>query len=66
MNVFLNNQPFSFEQEKNLLSVLEELKISHDGIAIALNETVIPKSEWEKIQLKNNDKIILIKATAGG
>ena len=66
-SVFVNNQNYSFSSHLNLFSLLEELKIdSLNGIAIAVNETVIPKSEWEKYQLKNNDKIILIKAAAGG
>ena len=36
------------------------------GIAIAVNQTVISKSEWSKTQLKENDNIAIIKATQGG
>lgn len=67
MNVFLNNSPYSLEKENNLFEFLEKIKIgSTKGIAIAVNDTVIPKSEWDKIYLTDNDKITLIKATAGG
>ena len=45
---------------------LSTLKIESKGIAIAVNQTVISKSEWNKTQLKENDNITIIKATQGG
>ena len=36
------------------------------GIAIAINQTVVPKSDWETHILKPKDHITLIKATQGG
>lgn len=36
------------------------------GIAIALNNKVIPKSEWQTTHLKLNDNLLIIKATQGG
>ena len=40
--------------------------LSTTGIALAVNEKVVPKKEWEKFELKENDKVLLIKATQGG
>ncbi len=37
-----------------------------NGIALAVNEKVIPKTEWNNFQLNDNDKILIIKATQGG
>ncbi|MFN5181432.1 MAG: sulfur carrier protein ThiS [Bacteroidota bacterium] len=50
---------------------LEEVLISEniytsEGIAVAVNENIIPRSEWKKYQIQNNDKIIIIKAVQGG
>ena len=46
---------------------MESLQMSStNGIALAVNERVISKSDWEKFELKENDKILLIKATQGG
>lgn len=36
------------------------------GIAVALNQSVIPKSEWEQTPIKENDNILVITATQGG
>lgn len=67
MTIFVNNSPFPFDKVPTLSSILDAMKINNPhGIAVAVNEQVVPKSEWEKLTLKNNDKIILIKATAGG
>lgn len=67
MNVYLNSKEYSLKKEVVLSSFLNEIKIDiNKGIAIAINEVIVPKSEWHKTTLNNNDKIILIKAVAGG
>ncbi len=36
------------------------------GIAVALNNTVVPRTEWQTTRLSENDKILLIGASYGG
>ncbi|CAN5175066.1 sulfur carrier protein ThiS [soil metagenome] len=36
------------------------------GIAVAVNDAVIPKNNWNEYLLKDNDKVLIIKATQGG
>jgi sulfur carrier protein len=36
------------------------------GLAIAVNSSVVPKTNWASFQLKENDTIIIIHATQGG
>ena len=36
------------------------------GIAVAINETVVPKSQWTSTLLQENDKVLIIKASQGG
>lgn len=45
--------------------VLENLA-TKGGIAVALNNQVIRKEDWEKVHVSNNDKLMIITATAGG
>ncbi|ETN94745.1 hypothetical protein P278_26880 [Zhouia amylolytica AD3] len=40
--------------------------MSDDGIAIALANNVVPKSEWDTTCLRENQNILIIKATQGG
>lgn len=39
---------------------------SMDGIAVAVNDTVVPKNEWEKRKLEQGDHVEVIKAVQGG
>jgi sulfur carrier protein len=36
------------------------------GLAVAVNNTVIPKTAWNNFQLNENDTITIIRATQGG
>ena len=36
------------------------------GVAIAVNEKVIPKLEWEQFSLQNGSRILVVQATQGG
>ncbi|MFL9835203.1 sulfur carrier protein ThiS [Chryseobacterium terrae] len=43
-----------------------ELPEKRKGIAVALNNRIIPQSFWAKTILKNQDSILIITATQGG
>lgn len=67
MNVSVNNQLRSVQKGTILLDALEQTGIqSQRGIAVAVNNTVIPKTEWQNTVLTENDKITIIRATQGG
>ncbi|MFQ3576985.1 MAG: sulfur carrier protein ThiS [Cytophagales bacterium] len=47
--------------------LLNNLGIANQkGIAIAVNDSVVPKKDWELLVLKENDQITIIQATQGG
>lgn len=53
--------------EKSLADFLKNRDLFfRTGIAIAINQVVIPKNEWEETTLQNMDEIIIITAAAGG
>jgi len=67
MNVFVNSQTISLTQDASLFTALKQSGISSQrGIAVAVNNSVIPKTEWPNKILNENDKITIIKATQGG
>ena len=66
MKLVINSEQKDFSG-KNISELVQSLQMtSTNGIALAVNEKVIPKVEWNKFQLNNNDKIVIIKATQGG
>jgi sulfur carrier protein len=67
MEVFVNDQKQTVEADYNLTQLFNHLDIeTPGGIAVALNNTVVPRANWEKQLLKNGDNILIIKATQGG
>ena len=67
MIIYLNAKEFHFEDSKSLFQVFIHLNIDVSaGVAAAVNEVVIPKSQWNIYKLNDLDKIILIKASQGG
>jgi sulfur carrier protein len=67
MNVFVNNQQLNINEGATLRFALETNGLQNTrGIAVAVNNRVVPKSEWANMQLAANDKITVIRATQGG
>ncbi len=67
MEVLINNKSISLSDNEVLSSAIQALELSSSsGIAVALNNQVIPKTEWERTGLNQDDKITIISATAGG
>ncbi len=69
MNIQVNGQQQQFPNESNLkvtdLLAGFELK-EQRGIAVAINDRIIPKSQWPQTQLADGDIIEIIRATQGG
>lgn len=67
MNIYLNDKPTKIEENTSIHSLLKSMHIeSFQGIAIGVNDSVIPRNEWESKFLKENDKVLLIRASQGG
>ncbi len=67
MNVLINNVQQLLPDDATVSLVLQTLQIVSDkGVAFAINNTVIPRSDWQTCSISEGDKITLIKATQGG
>ncbi len=67
MEIKLNNQIKIFPEQSSIQQMLDELMPEKQkGIAIALNNSVIPKTNWHTQFLKQDDEVLIIKATQGG
>jgi len=65
--VSINQQKFLLPEGGCLADVLPLLQLAQvDGIAIAVNDTVIPRSEWAGWRLRDADRVFVIRATQGG
>ena len=68
MELKINNQPKQFEAETLTVQALLDLEFPNkqNGIALAINNSVIPKNEWDTTSLSETDDILIITATQGG
>jgi len=67
MTISLNNQSHEIETQMALSElVLLQVGEKQNGIAVAINGEVKPKSIWTEVQLNENDEVLIIKATQGG
>ncbi|MGZ3862400.1 MAG: sulfur carrier protein ThiS [Bacteroidia bacterium] len=65
--VYVNNTLCTLDKDATLFVALEQNGVhSQKGIAVAVNNSVVPKTEWQTKILNENDKITIIKATQGG
>ena len=49
-----------------LLQLSQQLELPQTGIAVAINNRMVPRTEWEHFVLNENDELIIIKAVCGG
>ena len=67
MEVTVNQQTYSVSETCSVEElVLKVLNRPAKGIAIAINQTIVPKTNWMAQQLQNGDQIVMITATQGG
>lgn len=67
MEIIIDKQVQYIQDNCTVQQLIESLfPLPPKGLAVAINECVVPKSEWDICILQSNDKLLLIKATQGG
>lgn len=65
MNITINNKSTDTQAE-NLAQLAAELELPQKGVAVAINNKMIPRTDWEATSLAENDNVVIIKAACGG
>ena len=67
MNITINANSCDVPNEALLITVLEDQNVANGkGVAVAVNNNVIQRAQWDSYILKENDNILIIRATQGG
>lgn len=68
MKLKINNQEKQYDQTELTVQQLLDIEIPHaqNGIAIAIDDSIVPKSDWNSTPIDENANILIIKATQGG
>lgn len=66
MIVNLNGKPVELPEGASLKAVLQTDQLRQGGIALAVNNQVVPRNDWGSYMLQENDLILFIRASQGG
>ncbi|WP_139958399.1 sulfur carrier protein ThiS [Flavicella sediminum] len=66
ISIQVNNSTVSIKENATIVELLHQINSPLNGIAVAIDATILPKETWGKTQLNNNDSILIIQATQGG
>lgn len=66
IDITVNSKKHSVQENISVVTLLEDLIVSSDGIAIAINQEIISREDWQTTTVKNSDTILIIQATQGG
>jgi sulfur carrier protein len=68
MDIIINGETYDIGAAETLAQALERAGVATDGggMAVAVNDEVVPRSRWNAHVLKSRDRIEVIHAVQGG
>lgn len=66
IRIVFNNKPTELESNTSLQEFVDKSGMIPTNIAIAVNNSVVPKEKWENTIINNGDTLLIIKAYYGG
>jgi len=66
MAISVNDETLPFTPAMTLSVLIHQLDRDQPGTALAVNQTIIPRAQWETHQVQDGDAILLFQAIAGG
>lgn len=65
MKILINNKQTETEA-KSLDELAAELNLPERGVAVAVSNKMVPRTEWESTLLTEGANVVIIKAACGG
>lgn len=65
MNIIINGKSADVKAA-NISELAAELGLPEKGVAIAVSNKMVPRTEWASTALSANDNVVIIKAACGG
>ncbi len=66
MKINLNGKNKNILDKTTVFSLLKEENINAEVVAVVLNEEVLNRKDYEKIELRENDKLEVVSFVGGG
>ncbi len=65
MKVKINNKETEVAAS-TLFELAKEMSLPEKGVAVAVNNRMAPRTDWEQTKINDGDSIVIIKAVCGG
>jgi sulfur carrier protein len=67
LNIYINDQARTVAVETSIPDLLTALgMVGRQGLAVAVNSTVVPRCDWSTRNLREGDSVLIIQASQGG
>jgi thiamine biosynthesis protein ThiS len=66
MKLQINGETRDFPGQLTLAALVEQLGMKPDRVAVELNLEIVPRAQWESVQLKEGDKLEVVHFVGGG
>jgi sulfur carrier protein len=67
MRIHINDTPRDVPSAATLADLARELGLAERrGVAVAINDAVVPRSVWPARPITDGDRVLVIQATQGG
>ena len=66
MQIYLNGEPTQVSDPLDMATLVEQLQLSGQRLAVEVNEELVPRSRFREQMLNEGDKVEIIHAVGGG
>jgi len=62
----LNGEPYTLPGEARIGALIERLKLKRGRVAVEINQAVVPKAQWDRVEIRPGDKVEIVNFVGGG
>ncbi len=66
MNLQINGEDRYFSAPLSLSSLVEQLGMQQDRVAVELNRNIVPREQWDETMLCESDQLEIVQFVGGG
>jgi len=66
VNIVVNGETQELSNGTTVAALVDTLGRSPKGMAVAINEEVVPRSTWPDVELRPGDRVEVLTAAQGG
>lgn len=66
MKITVNGAPTEAKEGTTVEELVASLGAPERGVAVALNGEVVPRSTWDSTEVKDADRVEVVRAVGGG